>query len=270
MEEESLGRAELSTVVRLAYREVGPRSATPVLLLHAWGETRRCFDRLISNLPDTVHAVAVDQRGHGDSDAPQSGYALASMGEDIVGFMDAMGFSSAVLLGSSSGGYLAQQVAVTHPRRVPGLVLVGSPRSLHGRPSFADEVAQLTDPVDATWVRGSLAWFPRFQAVPQWFVEDRIHDGAGIPAHVWRETLTGLCAATPPTDAGTVTAPTIIIWGDGDELLTHGDQAHLARAIPGSRLLVYRDTGHLVLWEQPERLAADLTAFVDGLRQRRH
>ena len=51
-----------------------------------------------------------------------------------------------------------------------------------------------------------------------------------------------------------------------DELLTRKDQQALAAAIPASRLIVYQDTGHLVLWEQPERVAADLTAFVDSLR----
>jgi rifampin ADP-ribosylating transferase len=101
---------------------------------------------------------------------------------DVVAFMDAVGISSAVLLGSSSGGYIAQQVAVTSPDRVAGLVLVGSPRSLRGRPPFADEVDQLTDPVDAQWVREFLTWFPRFHQVPQWYLDDRVQDGAAMPA----------------------------------------------------------------------------------------
>ncbi len=83
--------AELSTGVRLAYVSVGPSSATPVLLLHAWGESRRSFDRLMPMLANSVHAVAVDQRGHGDADRPRSGYSLASLAEDIVAFMDASG-----------------------------------------------------------------------------------------------------------------------------------------------------------------------------------
>jgi len=48
--------------------------------------------------------------------------------------------------------------------------------------------------------------------------------------------------------------------------LTREDQEALSAAIPGSRLVVYEDTGHLVLWEQPERLATDLTAFVLSLK----
>ena len=111
----------------------------------------------------------------------------------------------------------------------------------------------------------SLQWFPRFHDVPDWYLKDRIDDGARVPAHVWRDAFTGLITAAPPTETATITAPTLIIWGDRDELLTREDQQALSAAIPGSRLVVYEDTGHLVLWEQPERLATDLTTFVESL-----
>lgn len=269
MDQEALvRRVELSTGLTLPYVSVGPSSATPVLLLHAWGESRGAFDRLLPLLPHTVHAIALDQRGHGDAERPKTGYSLADFADDVVAFMDAVGLPSAVLLGSSSGGYVAQQVAVTNPRRVAGLVLVGSPRTLQGRPSFADEVDRLSDPMDAAWVRRSLTWFPRFHQVPESYVEDRVRDGARIPAHVWRETFNGLCNAAPPTDAATITSPTLIVWGDRDTLLSREQEEDLAVAIPGSRLVVYEDTGHLVLWEQPERVARDLTTFVEDLPQR--
>jgi rifampin ADP-ribosylating transferase len=168
----------------------------------------------------------------------------------------------------SSGGYVAQQVAVANPQRVAGLVLVGSPRTLQGRPRFADEVDQLLDPVPESWVRDSLAWFPRFHDVPQSYIDDRVRDGARTPAHVWRETFDGLCAALPPTDTGTITCRTLIVWGDRDELLSREQQEDLANAIPDSQLVAYENTGHLVLWEQPDKVARDLTAFVEGLAQR--
>ena len=76
----------------------------------------------------------------------------------------------------------------------------------------------------------------------------------------------GTAPAAPPTETATITAPTLIIWGDRDGLLTREDQEALSAAIPGSRLVVYEDTGHLVLWEQPERVATDLTAFVVSLK----
>jgi rifampin ADP-ribosylating transferase len=258
-------RVVLATGVSVPYVSAGPTAGAPVVLLHAWGESRRSFDRLLPLLPDTIHAVAMDLRGHGDADKPAAGYSLAEVAADVAAFMDAVGIASAVLLGSSSGGYVAQQVAITSPHRVAGLVLVGSPRSLQGRPPFADEVDQLTEPVDAAWVRKFLAWFPRFHRVPLWYIDGRVQDGVRMPAYAWKETLAGLVSARPPTDTATITAPTLIVWGARDKLLTRGDQQALADAIPASSLTVYQDTGHLVLWEQPERVASDLTAFVDRL-----
>jgi rifampin ADP-ribosylating transferase len=103
--------------------------------------------------------------------------------------------------------------------------------------------------------------------VPDWYIDQRIADGAAMPARVWKESLEGLTNAKPPTETGTITAPTLIIWGARDDLLTREDQEALTASITGSRLLVYEATGHLVLWEQPERVAADLVGFSHSLGQ---
>jgi pimeloyl-ACP methyl ester carboxylesterase len=258
-------RVRLATGVTVPYFEQGDPQAAAVLLLHAWVESSACFDRLWQVVPPTFRVFAMDQRGHGDADKPADGYALVNFADDVEAFMDAVGLQSAVLLGSSSGGYVAQQVAVQVPDRVDGLVLVGAPRSLRGRPAFADEVDRLTDPVDPSWVEESLTWFTRYHEVPDWYIKDRIRDGLRVPAHVWMAGFAGLTAAVPPSESGTITAPTLIIWGERDELLPLQDGYLLAAAIPGSRLIVYEDTGHLVLWEQPERVATDLADFIAGL-----
>jgi pimeloyl-ACP methyl ester carboxylesterase len=258
-------RVHLATGVTVPYLEQGDPEAAAVLLLHAWVESSACFDRLLQVVPPTLRVFAMDQRGHGDADKPADGYALVNFADDVEAFMDVVGLQSAVLLGSSSGGYVAQQVAVQVPHRVDGLVLVGAPRSLQGRPAFADEVDRLTDPVDPSWVEESLTWFPRYHDVPDWYIKDRIRDGLRVPAHVWMAGFAGLTAAAPPSESGTITAPTLIISGERDELLPLQDGYLLAAAIPGSRLIVYDDTGHLVLWEQPERVATDLADFIAGL-----
>jgi pimeloyl-ACP methyl ester carboxylesterase len=253
--------AHLANGLTLPYVQQGSPTGTPLVLLHAWGESKGSFDRLRPLLPPSLLTFAMDQRGHGSADKPSSGYRLADFASDVELFMDAVNIESAILLGSSSGGYVAQQVAVTSPHRVAGLVLVGSPRTLEGRPAFADEVDRLSDPIEPDWVRASLEWFPRFHSVPDWYIDDRVADGIAMPLRVWKEALEGLGTPKPPTQIGKITAPTMIIWGDRDELLLLEDQKTLAAAIPGSRLVVYEDTGHLVLWEQPKRVAADLAAF---------
>jgi pimeloyl-ACP methyl ester carboxylesterase len=256
----------LATGIAVSWIASGDPTGVPVVLLHAWAESLRAFDRLRGSLPTSVYALAWDQRGHGDADRPAGGYSLREAADDVVAFLDAMGLTRAVLLGSSSGGYVAQQVAVDHPARVAGLVLVGAPRSLRGRPPFADDVDNLRDPVDPAWVRASLEWFPRVQSVPDWYLDDRVADGARVPAHVWRAALSGLSGAVPPTESAPITAPALVIWGTEDPLLPRAEQEALCAALPDCRFLAYPATGHLVLWEQPGRVAADLADFVHGLR----
>ncbi len=126
------------------------------MLVHAWCESSGAFDRLLPLLPAWVCAHTFDLRGHGRADKPDVGYRLADVAADVVGVLDALDLPDAVLLGSSSGGYVAHQVAVTAPERVRGLAMLGSPYSLAGRPPFADAVEALRDPIDPDWVPGRL------------------------------------------------------------------------------------------------------------------
>jgi rifampin ADP-ribosylating transferase len=86
-----------------------------------------------------------------------------------------------------------------------------------------------------------------------------------MPAHAWKLALDGLAQAEPPTSTGSITAPTLIIHGGLDALLPEDTSRRLATVIPDSRLVVYADTAHLVLWERPERIARDVADFMDSL-----
>ncbi|MDP9903596.1 alpha/beta fold hydrolase [Arthrobacter bambusae] len=263
MRAEVLG-LRLTTGIRVPCLVHGDADAKPVLLLHAWGESRRSFDRLVPLLTD-FRVYAPDLRGQGDAEKPEHGYSLVEQADDAAAILDALGIHRAFVLGSSSGGYVAQQLAIAYPGRVAALVLVGSPLSLRGRTAFADEVATLQDPVDENWVRNSLAWFPLLHAVPTWFIEDRVRDGLRMPAHAWKLILNGLRTATPPTEFGTILAPTLILWGAHDGVLPRRHQEALAARISGAVLKVYPGVGHLVLWECPDQVAADTIAFLSSL-----
>lgn len=266
MSQPVVSAAELATGITVPFVEQGDPRGTHVLLIHPWVEAMGCFDRLRPLLPSALHVIAVDQRGHGNASKPPEGYSLGSLAADVVAFLDALDLPSAVLVGSSSGGYVAQQVAATAGDRVAGLVLLGAPHNLHRHMPFEAEVNRLTDPLDPAWVADSLTWFPGLQNVPDWFLADRVRDGLAAPAHVWRNGLQGLVEAKPPTESGAITAPTLILWGECDDLLGRAQGAALAAAIPGSRLVIYEQTGHLVLWERPERVASDIARFVSDLK----
>lgn len=262
--ESELRNLSLRTGITVPCLVRGDAEAKPLLLLHAWGESRRSFDRLLPGLTG-FRVYAPDLRGQGEADKPAEGYTLAEQAEDASAIMEAAGLDAAFVLGSSSGGYVAQQLAAGHPERVSALVLVGSPLSLQGRPDFAHEVDQLADPIDEDWVRKSLSWFTIHHPVPGWYLEDRVHDGGRMPAHAWKGILAGLTAADPPTERGSIQAPTLILYGARDDLLSRRDQEVMAARIADSTLTVYPDTGHLVLWECPHRVSADVAAFLNAL-----
>ena len=94
----------------------GDADAEPVLLLHAWAESRGSFDRLIPLLTG-FRIYAPDLRGQGEADKPEGGYSLAEQAEDAAAILDALNVPRAFVVGSSSGGYVAQQLAVTYPPR---------------------------------------------------------------------------------------------------------------------------------------------------------
>ena len=255
-------RISLATGVELAVHEHG--EGETVLLLHAWGETHRVFDRLVPLLPPSMHLVVPDQRGVGDSTKPADGYTLIGAADDVIALLDALAIETCWLVGTSSGGYLAQQVTVDHPSRVRGIVLVGSPSNLQ-QPlpaGFVEFLSTFHDPVtreDLDALNGAL---PLHNPVPDSYIEDQMTAALTIPKHVWRATIDGLVAADPPTAQGSIKVPTLILWGGEEDLLPADQASELQAAIEGSRVVTYEGVGHLVLWEKPERVAEDVTAFI--------
>ncbi len=254
--------ARLSTGVTLQYVEQGQRSGVPVLLLHAYVDSWRSFERVLEHLPETIHAFAPSQRGHGDSERPPPGYGAADLVADVTAFMDAVEIDAAVLVGSSSAADTARRLAAEHPDRTLGLVLVGAfstfPADAPGVRELGEEILALTDPVEPEFVREFVAGTAG-DAVPPDFLETMVAESRKAPAHGWREMFDGLLTAPPI--AGTVDAPTLILWGDADPICSRAEQEALLDAIPRAELRTYPGVGHLVHWEQPERVAADIALF---------
>ena len=254
-------RVVLASGLRLLVHQYG--SGVPVLLVHAWGETHRSFDRLVPLLAAQLRLVVPDQRGVGGSDKPADGYSLGQAADDLVELLDALNLPSVFVVGTSSGGYVAQQIAVAHPSRLHGLVLVGAPRSLAGVGNpFGAVLGGLRDPVTAADVRSINGAISFHGPVPADFLSDQDRSALTIPARVWREAYAGLLAATPPLDTGRIAVPTLLLWGADDSVLPRSQADALTAEISAARLVVYDDTGHLVLWERPNRVAADVLSFV--------
>lgn len=98
--------------------------------------------------------------------------------------------------------------------------------------------------------------------MPEVFFERMVAESLKLPARVWRSALEGLFATDDTDQFGRIAAPTLIVWGERDAYFLREEQERLAAAIPGARLTVYSETGHTPHWERPERVVADLDAFL--------
>jgi len=239
----------------------------PVVLLHGYSDAWRSWDLVLAHLPEYVHAYALTQRGHGDADRPEDGYRPEDLAADAAAFMDAVGLEAAVIVGHSAGTVTAQRLAVDHPERTLGVVLIGGAPTFAGNPAVEELwhiVAGLDDPVDPGFVR-MFQESTVTRPVPAAFLDAVIAESRKLPARVWKAALRDPLDAGAPTATGPVAAPTLLVWGDRDELARRSDQAALVVAIEGTRLVVYEDCGHAPHWEAPERFAADLATFADSL-----
>jgi non-heme chloroperoxidase len=257
----------LSTGVTLPYVEQGDADGVPMILLHGYSDSWHTYELLLPELPASIHAFALDQRGHGDADRPAAGYEPEDYAADVLAFMDAVGLESAMVAGHSGGSYTAQRFAIDHPERTLGVILIGAFSRFDDNPAvqeLREAVEALTDPVDPEFVR-------EFQescvarSVPEGFLETIVGESLKLPARVWKAYLRGLLEADVPTESGTIAAPTLIMWGDQDGFCGRGDQEALLAAIPDSRLSIYEGLGHCPHWEQPGRVASELAAFTARL-----
>jgi pimeloyl-ACP methyl ester carboxylesterase len=259
-------RARVSGDVELPYVDVGPGDGDPVVLAHAYADSWRSFERVLVHLPSSVRAITPTQRGHGDASKPASGYRIGDFAADLLALLDRLEVERGVLVASSSAVFTVEQVCLDHPERVRALVLIGAPWSLAERaPSFdfIRSVEALTDPVDRSFVRDFVVGTSS-ERVPADFLDVMVEEAGKVPAHVWKQTLAGLLRAQPPVP-GAITVPTLVVWGDRDELIPREDQQRFLAAIPGARLAVHEGAGHVVHWERPEPVAAEIAAFVAEL-----
>lgn len=261
----TINSVELSTGVTLQYVEQGDPSGVPVLFLHVLSDSWYSFELVLPHLPESIRAFAMTQRGHGDSSRPEAGYRFHDFAADVAAFMDGLGLDAAVVVGHSMGSAIARRFALDHPERTLGLVLAASFASFATNPvaqQLWDEVvSEMEDPVDPAFVRefqeSTIA-----QPVPQAFLEAVVQESLKLPARVWKMTISGSLQDDFTGESERIEAPTLLVWGDHDGMVPHGDQDEQMAVITNSQLAVYEGIGHAVHWEDPDRFASDLTSFI--------
>jgi non-heme chloroperoxidase len=263
-----LKSVELPHRLKLPYVEQGNPSGLPVLFLHGVTDSWRSFEHVLPHLPAGVRAFALSQRGHGDACRPAAGYRTRDFAADIAGFVETLDLGPCVVVGHSMGSTHALRFAMDHPQLVRGLVL-GACFPRYRKNALIDElcaqVARLEDPLDPGFVREFQESTVASPVAPA-FMDAMIRESLKMPAHVWRAVFAGFLEDDFADELHRIEAPTLILWGDRDELCTRAAQDELLAAIPRSQLIAYHGVGHALHWEKPQRFAVDVAAFASSLR----
>jgi non-heme chloroperoxidase len=259
----------LSTGLRLHYAERGDPTGEGIVFLHGYSDSWFSFSRVLPLLSPSYHAFAPTQRGHGDSDKPECCYTPEDFAADVDAFMKAVGIEEATLVGASTGALFAQRAALSYPRRVGRLVLIGAQTPANEAVTgLVEEMSALEDPVPAEFVRG-FQESTIYQPVPQGFLDTVVAESLKLPARVWRDYLEQAVLSIDHDyvlELREIEAPTLILWGEQDPLFPREEQERLAAAIPGALLKVYPETGHAVHWDRPGWVVRDLEEFMKDTR----
>ncbi len=255
----------IASGVRIAWERRG--AGPPVLLVHGLGYARWGWEPVAAALADAHEIVLFDNRGIGESDAPPGPYSVGMLADDALAVMDAAGLERAHVLGTSLGGMVAIELAVSRPERVDRLVLActtpGGPKAapmpeqtvrlMQAAPTLPPETAlrrfienALGPTKDQTLVERILVHrLATAQSPTAWAAQA----AAGASFDAWDRV-------------GEITAPTLVVTGDEDAVVDPRNSRLLAGRIEGARLEVFRGAGHLFFWEQPERFVEVVTEFL--------
>ena len=249
--------------VKLYYEDEG--SGEPVLLIHGHTQDRRIWDPVMPGLREAgIRVIRPDLRGHGRSFRPDSGYHWIDHAADMAAVLDDAGVDSAVVVGYSIGGGIALEMALTMSGRLGSLVLM-SPvmpdRSFE--PAFMENLKQVarvarTDGIVAA-MTGPWAESPLFEFS---FSKPGVREAAesitvDFPGAEYLATDRDMVKRswTVPDRLAEVKAPTLVLVGDHETPGFRAWAGEAAAAIPGARLDVLEDCGHLLPLEEPDRVS---------------
>lgn len=238
----------------------------PLLLIMGLGYPSAMWHRSRPVLSKQYRTIALDNRGSGRSDVPPGPYSLALMASDAAAVLDAAGVESAHVFGLSMGGMITQEFALQYADRVRSLIL-GCTASggttavraeaevnkvLMSRDLTPEQMAQAMRPYvyDSTTpvekIEEDLAirrqWFPK----PEGYVAQ----------------LQGILAWEAYSRLPQITAPTLVIHGESDQLVPPGNGKLIAARIPGAKLVMLQRASHIFPTDKTEETHEAVLTFL--------
>ena len=261
--------------VRVHYQEAGHPAAPALVLIHGFASSTLVWSKVFLKLAYAgFRVIAVDMLGFGYSAKPRNGeYTIRGQAKLLIGLLDALGIPRALLVGSSYGGAVAATCALDYADRVEKLVLVGTVNNnrplafklmrVFGSPLFGDVFSPLLIGSRRLLRHRMKRVYDRHA----WVLDERRVDARHLPlraASTQRaliRTVRRWDAERISRDAHLIDKPTLLLWGENDREIPLADGERLHTEIPGSRLIVFLNCGHLPHEEYPEAFTNLVTDF---------
>jgi pimeloyl-ACP methyl ester carboxylesterase len=247
----------------------------PVVFIHGFGASLYSWRKTLpAALAAGYRVIAFDNRGFGFSEKPAAGYSNAAYARLVVALLDSLGASSAVLVGHSMGGAIAAEVALAHPERVRGLVLIDPAGYTIRIPTLLKLARWPFVGAVATSFRGR--WITARLLRSTYADPSRVSEAdvdqyyAPVPDPGYGRALRGVLRQfrfdTLVGRLGGVDAPTLVLWGAADRWIPLRDGTRLASDLPRAAFVVIPGAGHAAAEEAPEEVNRPLLAFLkDGM-----
>jgi esterase len=262
--------------LRFRYLDWGTEGLRPILFLHGGALTAHTWDLCCLALRGEFHCMALDQRGHGDSDwAADADYSITAQREDIRGFADRLGLDRFVLVGQSMGAINGLAFAVAQPERLSALVMIdagpevrrrGSSRIREfvnggAKPETLEEIIEralaFNPRRDPQILRRSLMHNLRRQADGSWSwkYDRRRFQRLDHDAHLAERRRLA-------DDLAKVVCPVLVVRGADSDVFHEEDARDLATRFPDGRQVTITDAGHTVQGDNPKDLVAAIREFL--------
>jgi pimeloyl-ACP methyl ester carboxylesterase len=263
---------------RIAYLDVG--AGPPLILLHGFGGSMWQWEYQQAALSPHVRVITPDLLGSGLSDKPDIEYRPDELLASLTGFMDALQIPQAIVAGHSMGAGVAIGLALDHPDRVSKLILISGlpPRVLENLTNPTIKRALETRAPAwlvslGNWLFGGLMTerilkdivYDPTQLTPS--VLDRANRNRrrpGVMGPILRVGKTlPLWESRFAPRIGSITQPTLILWGEEDRVLPLAVGQQLHATIPGSIFVAIPRAGHIPQWEQPALVNQHVLRFAE-------